>query len=280
MPDVSEHHTIRADELAFAEATAVTPQGDDRYEVHLPTTYAIRGTKPNGGFMLALLGRAAVHAVQERGSDHQHVISAGVQFLSSPDLGPATVTVEVLRVGRTASQARATLAQAGKPAVEARFVLSTLPEGTDPYWGGIAPPALPPIDDCIVATFTPGRSATIAFDPAARIEVGGADPVANGNGELRAWFVPEDVDAVDPARLLFVADCLPPPTFGIVQSGWVPTLDLTAYVRAVPEPGPLRIRFRAVMIQDGFVDEVLEAWDARDRLVLQATQVAAIRLPG
>ena len=45
---------------------------------------------------------------------------------------------------------------------------------------------------------------------------------------------------LDTVTLMFVADSLPPATFGIVTTGWVPTLDLTAYVRALPEP------FRAV----------------------------------
>jgi hypothetical protein len=59
----------------------------------------------------------------------------------------------------------------------------------------------------------------------------------------------------------------------------VPTLDLTVYIRALPAPGPLRLRMRAQLIQDGFADEVCEGWDARGRLVFQSTQLAALRLP-
>lgn len=50
-------------------------------------------------------------------------------------------------------------------------------------------------------------------------------------------------------------------------------------MRAVPAPGPLRIRFRARVIQDGFADEVCEVWDAADRLVAQSTQLTALRMP-
>jgi hypothetical protein len=43
--------------------------------------------------------------------------------------------------------------------------------------------------------------------------------------------------------------------------------------------GPLRLRFRVQMIQDGFADEVCEGWDAAGRLVFQSTQLAALRHP-
>ena len=42
----------------------------------------------------------------------------------------------------------------------------------------------------------------------------------------------------DPLSLLFAVDAFPPATFDVVMTGWVPTLNLTAYLRAVPAPGP------------------------------------------
>src|SRR5438105_4640319 len=38
----------------------------------------------------------------------------------------------------------------------------------------------------------------------------------------------------DPTSLLFAVDAFPPATFDIDFSGWVPTLELTVYVRALP----------------------------------------------
>jgi Thioesterase-like superfamily len=76
-------------------------------------------------------------------------------------------------------------------------------------------------------------------------------------------------------------DSLFPATFTIKPSGWVPTLELTAYVRALPAPGPLRVRQRARLVEGGpgggLVDEVCDVWDSRDRLVAQATQLASVR---
>ena len=78
--------------------------------------------------------------------------------------------------------------------------------------------------------------------------------------------------------LLFAVDAFPPATFDIEFSGWVPTLELTVYVRAVPAPGPVRVLQRAQLINDGRVDESCFVWDTTGRLVAQGTQLAGIRL--
>jgi hypothetical protein len=101
----------------------------------------------------------------------------------------------------------------------------------------------------------------------------------SGRADLRGWVSFADDRPVDALALLFFLDALPPATFGLAFTGWVPTLSLTAYVRACPAPGPLRIRQTAHSIDDHRVDEVCEIWDSTDRLVGQATQLAAIRIP-
>jgi hypothetical protein len=110
------------------------------------------------------------------------------------------------------------------------------------------------------------------------------DPAAftdgNGTGDLRGWLAVEDGSTFDATSLLYVADAFPPAPWGLGSMGWVPTLELTAYLRAIPAPGPLRMRQRARVIAGGLVDQVCEAWDGRGRVVVQATQLAAVRMPG
>ena len=264
----------------FTEATAVTPAGDGAYAVDLRSEYAIAGSRPNGGYMLACLARAALAAAGADGAPHAHPVAAGAQYLASPAIGPARIETEVLRVGRSATHVAARLAQDGATAVAARFTLGTLPPAGEPFWGGIPPVAIAPLEDCAGIGGPGGRSGTrFLFDPATSFRFTPDGPVATGGGEFRAWAVPAGDGPLDPVELLYVADALPPATFGVVSTGWVPTLDLTAYVRALPVPGPLRLRFRAGMIQDGYADEVFEAWDEAGRLVLQATQAVALRHP-
>jgi Thioesterase-like superfamily len=263
----------------FAAATAVTPDGDGAYRADLRSEYAIGGAKPNGGYLLACLGRAAVAAARAAGSGHEDVIAAGAQFFRPPDVGPARIETRVLRAGRTATQVTATIGHDGQPGVQAQFTLATLSAASEPYWGGTEPVAMPPIGECQPLFRADRRGVSLSFDPAAAFTITPDGPAVTGGGELRAWLRDDEHDILDPIGLLFAADALPPATFGVVLSGWVPTLDLTVYVRARPAPGPLQLRMRAQLIQDGFADEVCEGWDSAGRLVLQSSQLAALRLP-
>ena len=72
---------------------------------------------------------------------------------------------------------------------------------------------------------------------------------------------------------------MPPPSFDVpgLQFGWTPTLQYSVFVRAVPEPGPLRVRTVARSITGGAMDETCDVWDATDRHVAVAHQLAAVR---
>lgn len=258
------------------EATALTPQGDGRYAVDLREEFAIGGNKPNGGYLLACLGRAAVAAAHEAGATQPYVVAAGIQYVRSPDLGPAVIETDVLRVGGTASQVAASVG-----GVVAGFTLGRLAPDSAPHWGAVPPVEITPIEDCspLVHPQRSGRSdIEVRFDPSYRLEFSEAGPSGVGDGELRAWITFGGGRAVTPGELLYVVDSLPPATFTVLATGWVPTLDLSVYVRAVPAPGPLRVRFRVQLIQDGFADEVFDVWDAADRLVATSTQLTALRM--
>ncbi len=262
--------------MDLEEATALAPLGDGRYAVDLREEFAIGGNKPNGGYLLACLGRAALDAAHGAGATQPYVLAAGLQYVRSPDLGPAVIETEVLRVGRTASQVAAST-----EGVAARFTLGSLADASAPHWGAIPPVEITPFDACepLVHPNRSGREIEVRFDPSYRLTFGEDGPSGVGDGELRAWITFGADRAVTPAELLYVVDSLPPATFTVLATGWVPTLDLSVYVRAVPAPGPLRVRFRAQVIQDGFADEVFEVWDTRDRLVAQSTQLTALRMP-
>lgn len=268
----------------FEAATSVVARDQDasgrgHYDVELANEYSIMGSKPNGGYMLACLGRAALHAAREAGATQEHVISASAQFLSSPDLGPAQIVTEVDRVGRTASQVSAVIGVDGVRGVRAQFTLGTLHEGSTPFWGDIAPCPFPALEDLAPSPMAGERGVTLQFDPAAGFQMTPDGPTAVGGGEFRAYLRNETDDVFDTVGLLYASDVMPPATFGVVATGWVPTLAITVYNRAVPAPGPLRLRFRVNVIHDGFADEICEAWDSEDRLVMQSTQLTAIRIP-
>ncbi|GAA3296302.1 thioesterase family protein [Dactylosporangium vinaceum] len=245
----------------FTEATAVsdgTARLDPQWTV---------GGRPNGGYLLAVLARAAVSAA------HPHPLSASAVYLSPPSPGPAAVAVETLRDGRSFAQARVRLTQEGRTCVEALFTLGDLAAAGEPQFVAAAPAPVAPRDTLTrTPVEPPGAGIWITMLEMVDQRIDLAAP-----GDLRGWLSFADDTPFDPFSLLYAVDAFPPATFTLGSSGWTPTLELTAYVRALPAPGPLRVRQYARMVTDSQLDQVCEVWDADDRVVAQATQLAIHR---
>jgi acyl-coenzyme A thioesterase PaaI-like protein len=257
--------------------TSLVPEGDGRFAAVVDPEWTIGG-KPNGGYLLAMLGRAAALI-----AGHEHVIAATATYLRAPDPGEAVITAEVLRAGRSATQVRAALAQDGVPQVEALFTVAILDAGSAPYWAdGLPAMSAVPFGECrrLEGRESPIGRVAIMDQAEVRLEPGSwgwTRRQPSGRGELRGWLaLPHGEDFTD-LSLLFAVDAFPPATFDIAPSGWVPTLSMSAYVRALPAPGPVRVLHQAQLIDDGRVDEVCFVWDGTGRLVAQGTQLAGIR---
>jgi hypothetical protein len=290
---VVEPDVVPSGDYAFDRATAVRPRSADRggpgavFEAEVDGGWAI-GTKPNGGYLLAMLCNGAVAASGAvEGLEHPHPLSASAHFLAAPSAGPAEVHTEVLRRGKRMSQVRSRLVQDGTARVEAVFTLGRLDPDAEPWWDDMpVPPEVTPAAGCTRPRGTSGI-AGIDVPLMARVDVrldpaltGFAVGEPSGRGEVRGYVGFADGRAPDPVSLLLAVDILPPATFDLGSTGWVPTFELTAYVRRVPAPGPLLVRHRARLVESDMVDEVCDVWDARGRLVAQATQLAGVRVAG
>jgi hypothetical protein len=262
----------------FDAVSALTDLGPGQFGGEVSPAWTISG-KPNGGYLLSMLGRAAAAVVP-----HDDVIAASAHYLRSPDPGPVTVTATVLRAGRSASQVRTRMTQGERDCVEALVTVSHLEPDADAYWDAGAPdPGAVGLDDAV--PLTPRLP---SGDPVAILEQIGVrlDPASlgfmagepRGRGELRGWLSLPDDAPFDSVSLLFAVDAFPPATFDIEMAGWVPTLELTVYVRAIPTPGPVRVLQRAQLIAAQRVDEACFVWDQRGHLVAHGTQLAGIRL--
>ena len=266
----------------FDAATAIERGSRNaEYSAFIDIQWGI-GTKPNGGYLLAIMARAVVEALAEEGSPHRQVVAAAVTFVQAPNAGPADITVEILRRGRSASQARATLSQGGGPQVEGTFTVRTLDPSSTPRYLDAPAPLMAPEADCVLLTSpTPSglpvgimEVCEIRLDPAT---AGFRRGQASGLALLLGWLRFTDRRESDPLSLLLAVDAFPPATFELASSGWVPTLQLSAYIRALPSPGPLMVRQRARLVDGGMVDEICEVWDSQGRMVAQGTQLAQVR---
>ena len=264
--------------MTFADVTALQSEAGGRFAAELHPDWTIGG-RPNGGYLLAILARAAVEVCA-----HEHPIAASAHYLHAPEPGPVQLSTEVLRAGRSASQVRVRMNQGAQACVEALLTIGTLDVGSKPYWTDGVPDveSLDPAD----AIRVPGRTPTgvrvaimdqvdLRLDPGS---LGFAHGRPSGRGELAGWLALPDGEPFDAVSLLYAVDALPPATFDIEMTGWVPTLELTVYVRALPAPGSVRVLQKAQLIDAQRVDEQCWVWDGAGRPVAHGTQLAGIRL--
>jgi Thioesterase-like superfamily len=262
----------------FDDVTALVEDGPGRFHAHVDPGWTIGG-KPNGGYLLATLARAAGSITTQ-----PHAIAASAHYLHAPQPGPVAIETELLRAGRSASQVRARMSQNGEPCVEALLTTAWLDPTAAPYWqAGLPPAGDTSYDESIPLAPQGADGDTVAImeqidvriDPASSAFLTGKP---SGCGELRGWLGLKGCERFDPASLIFAVDAFPPATFDIEFAGWVPTLELTAYIRALPAPGPVRVLQRAELIDAQRVNEACYVWDRTGRLVAQGTQLAGIRL--
>src|SRR5689334_21746712 len=128
---------------SFEEVTALVPVEPGRFEARLDPNWTIAG-KPNGGYLPAVLGRAAVSV-----GGHPHVLAISGHFLAAPAPESAEVDAEVLRTGRGASQLRVRLRQNDRTCVEALVTTAEL-DSAEAYWtGGLTVPSVADPESCV-----------------------------------------------------------------------------------------------------------------------------------
>lgn len=247
------------------------------FDVALDPGWAVGG-KPHGGYLLRTAVAAALDA------EHPHPLAVSAHYVSSPEPGQLNIDVERVRRGRRVTTSRVRLTQGGVARVEVLLSAGSLGPDERPHWsspGG--PPDLPALQTCprIPSIGPTGRvvgyfdHVDARLDPATTRWATG-DP--QGHAEVRGWMRRADGVDADLLDLLVFCDAMPPVTFDLGLMGWVPTLELTVHLRALPAPGWLRVVQRARLLQDGWLDEECEVWDSRDNLVAQARQLAGYRL--
>ncbi|MCU1673136.1 MAG: TesB-like acyl-CoA thioesterase 3 [Frankiales bacterium] len=243
------------------------------YEVELADDWAYGGGVLHGGWLVSTVTELALREVE-----HPHPLATSAHFVSAASVGPAVVDVEVLRAGRSVSSIRARLRQDEKVRVEVLVSAGTL-HPSEPYWSrGDEPPLLRPAEECTRSRMREGAPRNgIVENVDVRYDGDVWRDRGTGRGEFAGWMRLVSGQEPDPLTLLTLCDALPPVTLDLGMDGWVPTIEYTVLVRALPAPGWLRAVQRARLLQDGWLDEECEIWDSTGRLVAQARQLAGFR---
>jgi hypothetical protein len=279
----SEHSEQAAQGHDFAAATAVAEIGPGRYGAVIDPYWGTDG-KPNGGYLMVIAARAALAAA---GAPHPLAVTAS--FLRPPDAGETEIAVELLKPGRQATHARATVIQHGQAVLDTLIVVGQVPGGQGgPSWSHIPDPPPAPFEDCLPQPNSRPNSLLeridFRYDPAAAPRRLPPDALSGPDADqldarVRARLTLRDGSAPDALTVLMVADILPPTLHNLGLRGWTPTIQMSAYLRAVPVPGPLGVSSATRMLAGGWFDEVAEVYDSANRLVAQSHQLALAPLP-
>jgi acyl-CoA thioesterase len=270
------HPAGTAEGNAFDLATAVRG-GPERFTTEVDPGWTVAG-RPNGGYLLALVTRAALEAV---GQPHPLAVSA--HFLAPAEPGAAELEARRLRAGGRLSTARVTLAQEGQARLEALVTAGRIDADAAPGWRRAGGPAgLPPVEACVPARpeLPGGMRANLLDHIDLRIDPATAGWVAGRPGgrlEVRGWVRFSDGRPPDPLALLQVVDALPPSSFDLGLPSWAPTVELTVYLRGLPAPGWLACVVTGQLWQGGWFDEDAVVWDSAGNLVAQSRQFAGAR---
>jgi hypothetical protein len=263
---------------AFDAATAVRRAEGGGLVADLDGGWEVGGGILNGGYLLAVAGRAAVLE-----SPHEHPVALAASYLRSPSAGPATLAVRAGTAGRTVAHASVVLADAGGPALSVQATTATLQNGESEH--AVPPPRMPAVEECVsVAEYrhlaqpdvpVPGLSERLdmRLDPAT---AGWALGRPSGEPVIRAWMRFADGRDPDPLALVLFCDALPPTGFAVGRIGWAPTVQLQVLVRGLPAPGWCLAEARGGEMAGGWVDEDYRIWDSTGRLVAQSRQLARV----
>jgi hypothetical protein len=259
----------------FDRDIALTELGDGSYAADLQPGWVV-GNGLNGGYLLATVG----HAVR-RSAAQPDPFTISAYYLSASNPGPATIVTRSLREGRSVSTWAADLTQDGETRITALATYGDLGRLADDVGTTATEPDLPPVEECWSMDLAPPEFRAVAPPLLGRFDLR-MDPRAagwaigrpSGRARILAWFRLHDDREPDPLSLLLAVDALPPTTFELGRTGWAPTLELTAHVRARPAPGWLRVRHETRNLAGGMFEEDCEVWDSAGRLVAQSRQLA------
>ena len=232
----------------------------------------------NGGYLMAVVGRALSKVLPGK----PHPLTFSTYFLSASTAGPAEIRTRVVRDGGSTATLAADLLQGDEVRISVLATYGDLGRLPVKEHMTATPFDIAPLEECISNEFAPPEVRDIAplmdrfemrFDPGC---IGWAVGKPTGVGEFKSWFRVEEHDELDPVQLLLAVDAMPPVTFDLDMPGWAPTLELTAYLRARPAPGWLRLRHATEHVAGGMFAEDCEVWDSAGTLVAQSRQLARI----
>ena len=175
----------------------------------------------HGGYMVAIAVRGAEWLVDDRS-----VRTVTTSFLRTGNVGPASLSVSVVREGRSLTTMVADLVQDDRLLLTSRLTLMTARTGVE--WHAPAPLDLPPPDDCV--RMDGGR--VVHFERIDGVLDPRTMPFSGGErARVQGYLRPLEHGPIDAAWLAMASDWFPPPAFVRLEppTGGV-SIDLTTHI--------------------------------------------------
>jgi hypothetical protein len=236
------------------------------------------GEKVHGGAMLALCAKAA-HLAHSSGEVQPIAVTGN--FLWAPDPGAMRLVATVLKRGRRVSLVDVELQQRERVAVRASVTLAD-PEHHVPPLLSFNPvvPLMTPEPPPGLEPIGPGHPMEHVVHLAHGCDIRPAlhtlGPRSDGGPPVFEYWVRPKGVAPDVLFALLCGDVSAPVTFAVDRTGWAPTVQLTAYLRALPADGWLRVMCTAVQIGQDWFDEDHIVVDCEGRIIVQSRQLAMV----
>lgn len=227
---------------------------------------------PHGGYLAALAARAVLEA-----SGRPDLFTITVHYLRRAAVAPIRFEVDVVGASRRFTTVTARATQDGAAVLGVMASVGDRTGIAGPDWRRRAPWSSPEADllppaDCDGLPFEPpaiARRFRLRPDHASFAFARGE---RTGDATQRALVPVQDPDVF---TALIAADITPPAIWNALgAAGWVPTIELTAHVRAHPAPGALTVVATTDHVTDGFIEESAEVHDSTGRLIVQSRQLA------
>jgi hypothetical protein len=228
---------------------------------------------PHGGYLAALAANAGLTA-----TGAEDVFTITTHFLAKAMVGPMDFTVRRLGGGRRLASHLVEGTQAGRPVLTAIMSVGDRSGLTGARWEQRSAPDLDGrLTPRAGAGDEPFPTPAVAQRLGMRLVLDDLGFVSGGLGDalIRAEVDPVVPTPTDQLLALVTCDATPPAAWNALgMTGWVPTVELTAHVRARPVPGPLRVVAMTRSMDGGLLEEDAEVYDADGTLIVLSRQLA------
>ncbi len=245
-------------------------EDDDAWQAYVQPGYDVFGI-PHGGYLAALGANAVLHA-----SGQPDIFSITTHFLRKSTFAPIRFAVHRVGASRRFATWSAIATQDDQVVMSVMASVGDRTTFTGPRWS-----QLPGLE--LFADVTPkqsfeamgDRGPSIAAICGLQLDTSSAVYLEGRVGEEASIQGMVTMEPADQLAGIIACDVGPPAAWNVLgPRGWVPTVELTAHVRAHPAPGSLRFVAESRFIADGLLDEDALVYDSAGTLVVQSRQLA------